>query len=209
MNLKVLVVLIETQYCQTILTESFEKSDYPKFLFSILINCNQNYIKHAVCRMIIKYFGKRKDAKDGAQDIEEDAKKIEFITLVEPLVKIMSRYKESGVKLTALSIMAIVNMCNFSEDVKEMFLTKGYHIIMELLESKDEDVVVNTLKLIMTLITKKPGDTTQMGRDLAEKKDYDILKRLISLVNEGTSIKFTHFSNQVYFMAFSLLRAFI
>jgi hypothetical protein len=188
MNLKVLNVLIETQYCQSVLNDAFEKSDYPKFLIAILNNCTQNYIKHSVCRMIIKYFGGKKkgsDAANAAQDIEENAVKIEFINLVEPLIKIMSRFKESGVKLTALSIMAIVNMCNFSEDVKEMFLNtlNGYHIVCELLESKDEDVVLNTLKLIMTLITKKPGDTTQIGRDLAEKKEQYILRRLIKIVN--------------------------
>lgn len=164
--------------------------------------------------MIIKYFGggKKKGTDANAPtDIEENAVKIEFINLVEPLIKIMSRYKESGVKLTALSIMAVVNMCNFSEDVKEMFLNtlNGYHIITELLESKDEDVVLNTLKLIMTLITKKQGESTQIGRDIAEKKDNFILKRLIKLINHGTNIKYTYFSNQVYFMTLSLLRAFI
>lgn len=80
--------------------------------------------------MIIKYFGKKND-KDGAPDLEEDSKKIEFINLVEPLIHSISRYKENGVKLTALSLMAIVNLCNFSEDVKEMFVNtlNGYQHI--------------------------------------------------------------------------------
>jgi hypothetical protein len=163
--------------------------------------------------MIIKYFGNKKKDKDQqsqAADGGEDGRKIEFIKLVEPFIQIMSRYKENGVKLTALCIMAVVNMCNYSEDVKDMFIQKnGFHIIYELLESKDEDVLLNTLKLVMTLITKKAGDTTQIGRDLADANDQKILHELIHLVNEETGIPYTHFSNQVYFMLFSLLRAFI
>jgi len=121
--------------------------------------------------MIIKYFGKKKkDDAAGAgpasgQDGGEDAHKIEFINLVEPLVSIVSRSKENGSKLTALSIMSIVNMCNFSEDIKDIFLQKnGFQIIMDLLNSKDEDILLNCLRLIMTLITKKQGETSQIGR---------------------------------------------
>lgn len=50
--------------------------------------------------------------------------------------------------------MAIVNMCNFSEDIKDIFLQKnGFNIINSLLDCKDEEILLNTLKLIMTLIT--------------------------------------------------------
>ena len=48
--------------------------------------------------------------------------------MVEPLVQVVSRSKENGVamhKLTALSIMAILNMCNYSEDIKDIFLQKN------------------------------------------------------------------------------------
>jgi len=76
--------------------------------------------------MIIKFFGskKGKDAEKEAIGGENNADvgKIEFINLVEPLTSIISRQKEYGPKLTALSVMAIVNMCNFSEDIKDIFL---------------------------------------------------------------------------------------
>jgi hypothetical protein len=56
--------------------------------------------------------------------------------------------------------MAIVNMCNFSEDIKDIFLQKnGFAIIVELMNSKDEDILVNCLRLIMTLIAQKAGET--------------------------------------------------
>jgi len=49
--------------------------------------------------------------------------------------------------------MAIVNMCNFSEDIKDIFLMKnGHQHIMNLLENKDDEIILNTLRLIMTLI---------------------------------------------------------
>jgi len=58
MNHKVLVVLIESGYIQSILNQT-DKSDYPRFLITVLKNCDEAFIKNAVCRMIIKYFGKK------------------------------------------------------------------------------------------------------------------------------------------------------
>ena len=57
--------------------------------------------------------------------------------------------------------MAIVNMCNFSEDIKDIFLSKnGSAVINDLLESKDDEILLNILKLIMSLITQKPSETS-------------------------------------------------
>ena len=64
--------------------------------------------------MIIKFFGK------GGND--EDDGKINYINLIEPLITILSRSKENGSKLTGLSVMAIVNMCNFVDDFKDIFI---------------------------------------------------------------------------------------
>ena len=116
-NPRVLVVLIETGYIQQQLS-IMNKSDYPKFLITILKESDRNYVKEACCRRVIKFFGK---SKKGGDD-DGDVGKIEFINLVEPLAEIVSRSKENGAKLTALSVMAIVNMCNFSEDIKDIFL---------------------------------------------------------------------------------------
>ena len=62
--------------------------------------------------------------------------------------------------MTALAVMAIMNMCNYSEDIKDIFLQlNGFTIVCELLNSKDEDILLNNLRLIMTLITSdKPGE---------------------------------------------------
>lgn len=137
-------------------------SDYPQFLVGILQNSDRLLVKEACCRRIIKFFGKSR--KDDGGD-EGDAGKIEFITLVEPLTSIISRSKENGARLTALSVMAIVNMCNFSEDIKDIFLQRnGIALINELLDSKDEDILINALRLIMTLIAAKQGEANMIGR---------------------------------------------
>ena len=82
--------------------------------------------------------------------------------------------------MTALSVMAIVNMCNYSEDIKDIFLMKnGQQILNDLLNSKDEDILLNNLRLIMTLITQKKQETSQIGRTLAEEGEYRIIRRLI------------------------------
>ena len=71
--------------------------------------------------MIIKLFGPSKG--DEEKDINEI--KIEFINLVEPLVAIVKRSQDHGKKMTSLAIMAIVNMCNFTADIKDIFMQKG------------------------------------------------------------------------------------
>ena len=79
--------------------------------------------------------------------------------------------------------MALVNMCNFSEDIKDIFLSKnGSAIINDLLESKDEEILLNILKLIMTLITQKPSETSQIGRTLAEENENSIIRKIIKIV---------------------------
>jgi hypothetical protein len=85
---------------------------------------------------------------------------------------------------------------------------------MQLLNSKDEDILVNMLKLVMSLIAKNRTETSQIGRTLAEEENIEyganaILKRLIRLVKRGPDIPYCSFSKSVSFMAISLLRAFI
>jgi hypothetical protein len=50
---------------------------------------------------------------------EEESTKIEFINLVEPLIMTM---RESNFNLASLSASALVNLCNYSEDIKDIFI---------------------------------------------------------------------------------------
>jgi len=61
----------------------------------------------------------------------------------------------------------------------------------------------------MTLITQKKSETSQIGRTIAEDSDYRIIKKIIRLCKEGLGINFCILKKQIYFMALSLLRAFI
>lgn len=96
MNFKVLVVLIENNYCQNQLNQ-LNKSDYPKFLITVLKETDKKYLKEACCRMIIKFFGKHeiKDLYNGEGEGDAEGK-IEFINLVEPLIQIITKMKENG-----------------------------------------------------------------------------------------------------------------
>ena len=49
--------------------------------------------------------------------------------------------------------MSIVNMCKISEEIKKTFIQKnGVTLISELINTKDEDILMNALRLIMTTI---------------------------------------------------------
>ena len=77
------------------------------------------------------------------------------------------------------------------------------------MDSTNEDILMNALRLIMTLIASKKGETNMIGRQLAEDSDNKIIKRLIALIKQGPDINYCQFSKQVLFMSISLLRAFI
>lgn len=53
-----------------------------------------------------------------AEDSQQDDEKVEFVTLVEPLLQTM---KSDNQELAALATSALVNLCNYSEDIKEIF----------------------------------------------------------------------------------------
>jgi hypothetical protein len=81
---------------------------------------------------------------------EEESTKIEFINLVEPLIKTM---RESNFNLASLSASALVNLCNYSEDIKDIFIQmNGLIAILEYLKCKEEDTLHNVLRLFLALI---------------------------------------------------------
>jgi len=80
---------------------------------------DKSFLKESVCKMIIKYFGRSAEEEEG-----EARSKIEFITLVEPLIEIIQRPKDNGYRLTGLAVMSICNMLNFSDDIKDIFMMK-------------------------------------------------------------------------------------
>ncbi len=111
-------------------------------------------MKEACCKMIIKYFGKENEQELKMINYGNDEDKFDFSSFMDPIVQIMARSFEYGSKLTSLSIMTMVNMCNFQDFIKHILIDKnGSYIINELLESKDEEILLNNLRLIMSLIS--------------------------------------------------------
>jgi hypothetical protein len=55
----------------------------------------------------------------GGSSRHDESAKIEFINLVDPLIRTM---KNSNFNLAGLSASALVNLCNYSEDIKDIFI---------------------------------------------------------------------------------------
>jgi hypothetical protein len=123
-------------------------------LETIIRESDKNFMKEACCKMIIKYFGKENEQELKMINYGNDEDKFDFSSFMDPIVQIMARSFEYGSKLTSLSIMTMVNMCNFQDFIKHILIDKnGSYIINELLESKDEEILLNNLRLIMSLIS--------------------------------------------------------
>ena len=119
---------------------------------------SRTLVKEACCRQIIKLFQTVGDGKEGGEKDGDgggkktlkmnrgDDDKVEFVKLVEPL---MTTMKSENQELAALATSALVNLCNYSPDIKQIFLTKdGLNVILEYLETKKEVILLNVLRLI-------------------------------------------------------------
>jgi len=63
--------------------------------------------------------------------------------------------KNGNEDLTALAISALVNICNYSDDPKDIFIVKnGLDAIFEFITSKKEEILFNVLRLTVTIINK-------------------------------------------------------
>lgn len=72
----------------------------------------------------------------------------------------------------------MVNMCNFDDQIKNIFIQKnGSYIINELLDSKDEEILINNLRLIMSIISiqKDSKHGYEIGEMLVKENDGYII----------------------------------
>ena len=61
--------------------------------------------------------------------------------------------KSDNQELAALATSALVNLCSYSPDIKQIFVTKdGLGVILEYLHSKKEIILLNVLRLIQVFI---------------------------------------------------------
>ena len=110
--------------------------------------------------------------------------------------------------MTAMAIMALVNMCNYNEDIKSIFRQKqGFAFIKQLLQSTDDDILLNTLRLLMTNVKPKADDAVQHVKSFIE--DRTMVGRIIYMIKNGPGIWYTDFNPQILFLLISLLRIFL
>jgi hypothetical protein len=184
-----------------------------------LLTSERIKLKEAACKQIIKLFAadRRKDKTlgrsaatpggptpgdpgDGSK--EDEATKIEFINLVDPLISTM---KNSNFNLASLSALALVNLCNYSEDIKDIFIKLGgLNAILEYLNCKEEDALLNILRLFFALI----ADSEQTGKQISEENDNEAIYSLLNII-KGPNIPNTKFSTKITFFALNILRALI
>mmetsp|Transcript_8002 Transcript_8002/g.7496 ORF Transcript_8002/g.7496 Transcript_8002/m.7496 type:complete len:256 (+) Transcript_8002:1322-2089(+) len=186
-NEKMMVGLIETGYMQDEF-RLMNSNDYPNFLIFMLTKSERFKIKEACCRKMIRLFADKKKTPGDkmttpGQDMNagDEGSKLEFINLVEPLIQTM---KTSNYNLTSLSVSALINLCQYSEDIKDIFIKKhGDSAILEYLTCKEEDTLFNVLRLMMTLI----GKSDSIGKMMAEKTNLEAVNSLLKIV-QGPNI---------------------
>jgi hypothetical protein len=109
--------------------------------------------------------------------------------------------------------MSIVNMCHYSDDIRSIFLqSQGLNIIKDLMKSTDDDVLLNGLRLLMTIVAPTVTEAATNGKWIAEENSdssENVIKQLIKILKEGPSISFTSFNNEITLLVLNLLRAFI
>ena len=73
--------------------------------------------------------------------------------------------------------------------------------------STDDEILVNTLKLLMTNVKPKAEDAIQHAKTLID--DSNLTYRIKYMIKHGPGIWYTHFSPQIIFLLISLLRIFL
>ena len=65
--------------------------------------------------------------------------------------------------------MALVNMCNYSEDIKQILKNKqGFTFISDLMKQTDEDILLNSLRLLMTYVKPKAEEQVASVKQIAD-----------------------------------------
>jgi hypothetical protein len=113
--------------------------------------------------------------------------------------------KSDNQELAALATSALVNLCSYSPDIKQIFLTKkGLLVILEYLNSKKEIILLNVLRLIQVFIVK----SEQFTKKIAEEREQESVKSLLKILH-GPCIGGVIFSPAVYFYVITILRQMI
>lgn len=101
--------------------------------------------------------------------------------MVEPLLSAASAHIH---ELRILATSALVNCCNHSDDIREMFYQREGHkfLVDTLTDVKDNLYLVSLLKLILTF-TK---DSEKFSKAVSQYKNHALVKKFLLQVFDGT-----------------------
>lgn len=117
----------------------------------------------------------------------------------------MQTMKSDNLELAALATSALVNLCNYSPDIKQIFFTKnGLDLILEYLETKKELILMNVLRLIQVFI----ANSEQFTKKIAEERDQAAVKSLLKILN-GRGVGGLEYDIRIYQSVIVILRQFI
>ena len=111
-------------------------------------------------------------------------------------------------ELAVVAASALVNLCNYSEDIKEIFFQhKGLNVILEYLDlavDKHQDTLEMVLRLMQILMAKSEQHT----KKICEENDQEAVKSLLKIL-EGPGLKNTSFSTLIIRFVINILRMMI
>jgi len=104
-------------------------------------------------------------------------------------------------ELAALSASALVNLCNFSNDIKEIFFQKnGLNVLLQYLPSKKEEILINVLLLIRCFTENSETFTKQ----IASENEFEAVKILLKILL-GPGLPNTYFSIRIKYQVLRIL----
>ena len=113
--------------------------------------------------------------------------------------------KSDNQELAALAASALVNLCNYSPDIKEIFFQKGgLNVLLEYLTCKREIILLNVLRLIQVFIAKSETFT----KKICEENEQEAVKSLLNILH-GPGLRNTSYSTQVSHRVLIILRQMI
>lgn len=93
----------------------------------------------------------------------ETQEKASFVKIVEPLMRAM---QGDNTELAILSAGALVNLCNHSDDIREIFYQRSGHgiLVRTIVQTRDDEMLQTLLKLVLSFA----GESEKYHRVVAE-----------------------------------------
>ena len=132
----------------------------------------------------------------------DNDEKIQYSKLTEPLVQTM---KSDNLELASLAISALINLSHYAPESKSIFFAlDGMDIIQLFLSSKNEMLLLSTLRLVFAFVE----DSEQSTRMFAQANDSKSVKSLLKIL-KGPGIGNLKYETRLYYYIIMILHRFI